>query len=415
MLHDRVGPASRRRCCCWTSTGSRRSTTASGTMPVTRCCARSARACSPFCAPGDVLARLGGDEFAVLLARAGLDEAQERAQRLRAAGSSNRSRSRASGCTSASASASPPLRCPPRRRRSCCAAPTSRCTPRRPPGRACTCTSPTRTTARGDRLRTMEELRVALTDDQLEVHLQPQVRLADGARRRRRGPGPLAAPDPRPAVPRRAAAGRRAGRAAAPAHRSRPGARARGDRPVVGRPAGAGVGQPVGRQRHRPRPARRRWRGPWRGTACPPAALTLELVEDTLMADPERGRAVLGELRRPRRPDVDRRLRHRLQLAGLPAAPARRRAQARPRPDLRRRPATRAPRPSSSTLSRSPTTWAWASWPRAWRTRRPHNAWLTWDATSPRATSIARPMPVGDFLVWLERPARVLARHAAVP
>jgi diguanylate cyclase len=30
----------------------------------------------------------------------------------------------------------------------------------------------------------------------------------------------------------------------------------------------------------------------------PPAALTLELVEDTLMADPERGRTVLGELRR---------------------------------------------------------------------------------------------------------------------
>jgi diguanylate cyclase len=30
----------------------------------------------------------------------------------------------------------------------------------------------------------------------------------------------------------------------------------------------------------------------------PPAALTLELVEDTLMADPERGRQVLGELRR---------------------------------------------------------------------------------------------------------------------
>jgi EAL domain-containing protein (putative c-di-GMP-specific phosphodiesterase class I) len=30
----------------------------------------------------------------------------------------------------------------------------------------------------------------------------------------------------------------------------------------------------------------------------PPAALTLELVEDTLMADPERGRAVLGQLRR---------------------------------------------------------------------------------------------------------------------
>jgi EAL domain-containing protein (putative c-di-GMP-specific phosphodiesterase class I) len=30
----------------------------------------------------------------------------------------------------------------------------------------------------------------------------------------------------------------------------------------------------------------------------PPEALTLELVEDTLMADPERGRQVLGDLRR---------------------------------------------------------------------------------------------------------------------
>ena len=62
--------------------------------------------------------------------------------------------------------------------------------------------------------------------------------------------------------------------------------------------ARAGLGEPVGGQRHRPRPARQGGRTRWSGTACPPAALTLELVEDTLMADPERGRTVLGELRR---------------------------------------------------------------------------------------------------------------------
>ena len=35
-----------------------------------------------------------------------------------------------------------------------------------------------------------------------------------------------------------------------------------------------------------------------RDHGLPPQALPLELVEDTLMADPERGRTVLGELRR---------------------------------------------------------------------------------------------------------------------
>src|SRR4051812_41281870 len=32
----------------------------------------------------------------------------------------------------------------------------------------------------GDRLRTMEELRTALDDNEFEVHLQPQIDLADG-------------------------------------------------------------------------------------------------------------------------------------------------------------------------------------------------------------------------------------------
>ena len=53
------------------------------TTPATSCCARSARGCSPALRPGDLLARLGGDEFAVLLPDAGLDEAEERAERLR--------------------------------------------------------------------------------------------------------------------------------------------------------------------------------------------------------------------------------------------------------------------------------------------------------------------------------------------
>ena len=52
----------------------------------------------PGLRPGELLARLGGDEFAVLLPDAGLDEAEERAARLRKLIRS-RSPSRTSGCT----------------------------------------------------------------------------------------------------------------------------------------------------------------------------------------------------------------------------------------------------------------------------------------------------------------------------
>ena len=81
--------------------------------------------------------------------------------------------------------------------------------------------------------------------------------------------------------------------------------------------------------------------------AVPAEALILEITEDVLMADAARSQQVMAGLRRPRRPAVDRRLRHRLLVAVLPARAARRRAQARPQlrqpPDVGR--ARRGDRP----------------------------------------------------------------------
>jgi EAL domain-containing protein (putative c-di-GMP-specific phosphodiesterase class I) len=148
----------------------------------------------------------------------------------------------------------------------------------------------------GDRLRTMEELRTALDGDQLAVHLQPQVRLDDGevvgaeALVRWEHPvrGLLFPGDLLPAAeqagllrPLTDAVLDLALAAAARWWPARP-------VPVSVNLAGADVNDlglagsvTAALARH----------------GLPAQALTLELVEDTLMADPERGRQVLAELR----------------------------------------------------------------------------------------------------------------------
>ena len=250
----------------------------------------------PALRPGELLARLGGDEFAVLLPDAGLDEAEDRAERLRKlimlpftvedvrlhVGVSI-------GVATApvpAATVQELLRC----------ADVAMYTAKS--GReGVHVYVPDPHGGTGDRLRTMEELRTALTNDELEVYLQPQVDLADG---RVVGVEALI----------------------------------RWNHPTRGVLSPAQL-LPAAEQAGLLRPltdtvlelsltAVARWWPtrrvpisvnlsaanvndldlPSKVTAAlaahglPPAALTLELVEDTLMADPERGRQVLAELRR---------------------------------------------------------------------------------------------------------------------
>ena len=56
-----------RRCCSWTSTTSRRSTTRSGTPPATSCSCEVGERLKGVLRAADTAARLGGDEFAILL------------------------------------------------------------------------------------------------------------------------------------------------------------------------------------------------------------------------------------------------------------------------------------------------------------------------------------------------------------
>ena len=127
----------------------------------------------------DVLARLGGDEFAVLLGDAGLDEAQDLAERLRdlvAQPFTVEDIRLHVGVSIGVATAPVPaatveelLRCADV---AMYAAKSGR--------EGVHVYVPDPTSGTGDRLRTMEELRTALADGQLEVHLQPQVSLDDG-------------------------------------------------------------------------------------------------------------------------------------------------------------------------------------------------------------------------------------------
>ncbi|MGY1809158.1 putative bifunctional diguanylate cyclase/phosphodiesterase [Blastococcus sp. SYSU D00669] len=245
--------------------------------------------------PQDLLARLGGDEFAVLLPDADVDRAQELARRLHA-----RLREPFTvegvrlhvGVSIGVATAPVPaatvhdlLRCADVAMYAAKAA--------RDGVRVHV---PDPSTGLGDRLRTMEELRTALDRDEILVHLQPQVRLADGAvvgvealvRWQHPTRGLLSPAELLPAAeqagllrPLTDVVVDLALRAAATWWRARQvpvsvnlSASDVGDRDLPDRIAAALA-------RH----------------GLPGRALTVELVEDTLMADPERGRLVLGELR----------------------------------------------------------------------------------------------------------------------
>ncbi len=246
--------------------------------------------------PGDLLARLGGDEFAVLIPEGGLDEAQARAERLREivlAPFTVEGVRLHVGVSIGVATAPVPaatvielLRCADV---AMYAAKAGR--------EGVHVYVPDPQGGTGDRLRTMEELRTALESDELVVYLQPQIDLADGrvagsealVRWNHPTRGLLSPAQLLPAAEQAGllrpltdtvlelaltAAARWWPRRAVPVSVNLSAANV-SDLDLPGKVAQALM-------RH----------------GLPPQALTLELVEDTLMADPERGRAVLGELRR---------------------------------------------------------------------------------------------------------------------
>jgi diguanylate cyclase (GGDEF)-like protein len=250
----------------------------------------------PALRAGDVLARLGGDEFAVLLPEADLAQAQDLAEELRelildpfeVEGIRLHV-----GVSIGVATAPVPaesvqelLRCADV---AMYAAKAGR--------EGVHVYVPDPSVGTGDRLRTMEELRIALTSGQLEVHLQPQLDMVNGrvvgaeALVRWNHPvrGQLSPADLLPAAeqagllrPLTDTVLELALEAAAGWWPTRP-------VPVSVNLSAANVTDldlpgkvALALARH----------------GLPARALTLELVEDTLMADPQRGRTVLGELRR---------------------------------------------------------------------------------------------------------------------
>jgi EAL domain-containing protein (putative c-di-GMP-specific phosphodiesterase class I) len=149
----------------------------------------------------------------------------------------------------------------------------------------------------GDRLRTMEELRTALSSDELIVHLQPQVSLVDGrvvgvealVRWNHPTRGLLSPAELLPAAEQagllRPLTDTVVELSLMAATRWWPEQQV----PISINLSAANVNDLDLPLKISEALAR---------SDLPPGALTLELVEDTLMADPERGRQVLGDLRR---------------------------------------------------------------------------------------------------------------------
>ncbi|MEX5720946.1 putative bifunctional diguanylate cyclase/phosphodiesterase [Geodermatophilus maliterrae] len=246
--------------------------------------------------PGDLLARLGGDEFAVLLPATDLVTAADRggvvAELLRRPFAVEGIRLHVGVSIGVSTAPIPAddvqelLRCADV---AMYAAKTERS--------GVQVYVPDPGSGSGDRLRTMEDLRAALVRDELDVHLQPQVVMGDGrvvgveALLRWHHPtrGLLSPAVVLPAAEQAGllrpltdvVLGRSLDAVAQWWHAHRV--------PVSVNLAAANVADLDLPTKVAAELAQR---------GLPPEALTLELVEDTLMADPERGRTVLGQLRR---------------------------------------------------------------------------------------------------------------------
>ena len=297
--------------------------------------------------PGDLLARMGGDEFAVLLPGADAARAREVADAL---GAALRDAFELDGMPLHVDASIGIALCPDHGRdRSLLLARADTAMYMAKRGRhGFDVWTPDGTAATRDRLETLEQLRTALDDDQLDVHYQPKLDLQSGSvlgvealvrwNHPERG---LLYPDVFLPLAEQAGLMRRlALRVLERSLRDLSGLAGVRPRPVRGR-------QPVGLQ-----PAGRRPAGPGRDAAR-------QLRRARRGADPGDHRGRPHGRRRPqpaghgraapaRRPAVDRRLRHRLLVAVLPARAAGRRAQA--RPQLRQPPhlATSGRRPSSA-------------------------------------------------------------------
>jgi predicted signal transduction protein with EAL and GGDEF domain len=246
---------------------------------------------------GDVLARLGGDEFAVLLPATGADEARALAERLRerllkpfpVAGIGLH----VGVSIGVSTTPVPAASVEELLHFADVAMYAAKCARE---GVRLYAPDPDVTAVGGDRLHTMEELRTALSDDQLVVFLQPQVDLHDGrvvgtealVRWNHPRRGLLTPADLLPAAEQAGLLRPLTDTVLELALAAASGWWPDHAVPVSVNLSAANVTDPDLPNKVASALLRH---------GLPARALTLELVEDTLMADPEHGRTVLGELR----------------------------------------------------------------------------------------------------------------------